>query len=334
MSEIHSNNLWSASGFRPLSLPLWLALPSSLFAAGLMFKRATTPWAQLPDNDYWWNIAGVITESGVALNFAALFRHNNEHIVVIPKLIYAANYWVTSGSNIGLIAYSIAVGALCAGLLLFLATPALKQTPLRLAICAILFPLVMLSTKLTHCYFLGMSGTIWLTADLFVILSLAALARALATKASIWLLLALVAALCGILTYSTAIYALIAILVVSVAALMWRPLRTAWPKPALIAVLVACVFVLAALLIYRSHPQGHPPLSFEPLPLISFVLIYLGNALPLPTRLHPLGGLLLLTAGAVSIWRLAKLGHEKENLFFWTLLFLFGPFNALMTENR
>ena len=167
-----------------------------------------------------------------------------------------------------------------------------------------------------------------------MILSLAALARALATKASIWLVLALVAALCGILTYSTAIYALIAVLVVSVAALMWRPLRAAWPKPTIIAVLVACVFVLAALLIYRSHPQGHPPLSFAPLPLISFVLIYLGNALPLPTRLHPLGGLLLLTAGGVSIWRLVKLGHEKENLFFWTSAFPVWPVQRPYDRNR
>ena len=36
---------------------------------------------------------------------------------------------------------------------------ALLDTPWRLLLCALLFPLVMFSAKLTHSYFLGMSGT-------------------------------------------------------------------------------------------------------------------------------------------------------------------------------
>ena len=83
----------------------------------------------LPDYDYWVNITGLITENGVVLDPEALFRHNNEHIVVIPKLIYLANYLVTSGSNIGLIVYSIFAGAVCAILLLVLARDLLRDAP-------------------------------------------------------------------------------------------------------------------------------------------------------------------------------------------------------------
>src|SRR5689334_152354 len=72
---------------------------ATAFGAGITFHRATTPWAVLPDYDYWVSITGLITERGVTLDLARLFRHNNEHIVVIPKLIYLANYLVTSGSN-------------------------------------------------------------------------------------------------------------------------------------------------------------------------------------------------------------------------------------------
>jgi hypothetical protein len=72
--------------------------------AALTFRRAITPWSSLPDSDYWGNISGIVTEAGVRLGLDTLLRHNNEHIVVIPKLIYAANYLVTSGSNTGLIA--------------------------------------------------------------------------------------------------------------------------------------------------------------------------------------------------------------------------------------
>jgi hypothetical protein len=46
--------------------------------------------------DYWPNITGLITANGLNVTFANLFRHNNEHIIVIPKLIYAANYLLTS----------------------------------------------------------------------------------------------------------------------------------------------------------------------------------------------------------------------------------------------
>lgn len=331
MDQIQIRRLSSASQRREVLVLILLAALSTLFASGLMFKRATTPWARLPDNDYWWNIAGVITEQGVRFDLPALLLHNNEHIVVIPKLIYAVNYLLTSGSNIGLIAYSIVVGAICSGLLVLLSARALIKTPLRLAVCALLFPLIMLSTKLTHSYFLGMSGAIWLTADLFVVLSLAALARAVATKASIWLLLSLVSALLGVLTYSTAVYALLVLLAVSFAALLYPPLERIFPKPTLVATIVVSVLVLTTLLIYRSHPPGHPSLSFDPLQLVLFVLIYLGNALPLPTVLHPIGGLALLCAGAFSLWCLLKLGREEADLLFWTCLFLFGPFNALMT---
>ena len=73
------------------------------------------------------------------LDLANLFRHNNEHIVVIPKLIYAA-YLATSGSNTGLIIYSLAVGIACTGLLLALARDTLRDTPCRLMLCALLFP--------------------------------------------------------------------------------------------------------------------------------------------------------------------------------------------------
>ena len=78
---------------------LSIAALVTAIAAGLTFRRAITPWSSLPDSDYWGNISGLITESGVRLDLANLFRHNNEHIVVLPKLIYAANYLATSGSN-------------------------------------------------------------------------------------------------------------------------------------------------------------------------------------------------------------------------------------------
>jgi hypothetical protein len=36
-------------------------------AAALTLRRAITPWSSLPDSDYWGNISGIVTETGVRL---------------------------------------------------------------------------------------------------------------------------------------------------------------------------------------------------------------------------------------------------------------------------
>ena len=311
--------------------PVFLAIAAlvTAIAAGLTFRRAITPWSSLPDSDYWGNISGLITESGVRLTLANLFRHNNEHIVVIPKLIYAANYLATSGSNTGLIVYSLAVGIVCTGLLLVLARETLLDTPWRLVLCALLFPLVMFSAKLTHSYFLGMSGTIWLTADLFVIVSAAALARAVASKSANWLLVSLAAGVLGVLAYSTAIYMLIVLVIFCLAKLLRPKLPGPDSRPLLLGTLAAALLVLGLGVAFRNAPKAKPDLAFDLVGLVEFVLIYLGNALTTgPLRI--VAGLLILAAGAASIWRLAAERRIEETLL-WVILFFFAPFNALMT---
>jgi len=306
-----------------------LAALAVALAAGIMFRRATTPWASLPDYDYWANIVGVISSDGVRLEPSALFRHNNEHIIVIPKLIYAANYLATSGSNIGLTLYSLMVGALCSILLLYLARNLFTDTPLRFALCAILFPAVMLSPKLVHSYFMGMSGTIWLTADLFVILSAAALARAVATTNSNWLVMSLLAGLLGVLTYSTSIYALVFLLCFCLVLLALPGLRGMLSQSVLIGAATLIIVVLGLLWAYRTSPSGHPPLEFD-LKLIYFVLIYMGNSLPTTSVVRPAAGLIILAVGVICICYLVIQGRAKDILH-WIMLFLFAPFNALMT---
>jgi hypothetical protein len=243
---------------RPRLIAFLTAGLATALGASLTFQRATTPWSVLPDNDYWGNIRGLITENGLALNLESLFRHNNEHIVVIPKLIYAANYLLTGGSNIGLIAYSLFVGAACAVLLLLLARDLLRDTPARWVFCAVLFPLAMFSGKLSHSYYFGMSGAIWLTADLFVIVSAAAMAKAAKMQSTAWLLASLLAALLGLLTYSTAIYSLLVLLVLCGVFLIVPTFRGRIPWPALVGVAAVVVAVLAVWLVYRRHPGGPP----------------------------------------------------------------------------
>jgi hypothetical protein len=314
---------------RPGLIALLFAASAIALGAGLTFRRATTPWSVLPDNDYWGNIRGLINESGLALSLGELFRHNNEHIVVIPKLIYAANYLLTGGSNIGLIIYSLCVGAACAIILLSLAQDLLRDTPARWVFCALLFPLAIFSAKLSHSYYFGMSGTIWLTADMMVILSMAALAKAAKLQSIRWLLASVLAALLGVLTYSTAIYALLVLLVFCGACLLVPRFRNLFPWLLLTAIAVALVALLALLQFYRPHPKGHPPLDFDPIGLAGFVLVYLGSAIS-NGYWQPVMGLAILAAGALAIRRLLAEGRGSD-IFLWVALFFFAPFNALMT---
>jgi hypothetical protein len=314
----------------PVRVVLWaLGAVMTALLAILMFRRATSPMAHLPDNDYWANIRGLLTEDGITLNVSALFSHNNEHIVVIPKLVYVANYVLVSGSNVGLIAYSLAIAAVCVGLLLYQARDLMRDRPWRFLLCALLFPLAMFSPKLAHSYFLGMSGVIWLTANLFVILSAAALARAVSTERPVWLLLSLLAAGLGALTYSTAAYALLVLLICSTILMVAPRWRGAMPVHWLLVTAVLAAAMLTVGLIYRPHPAGHPPLLFELSRLFEFVLLYLGNALATDGLGPPAGGF-ILAAGAISIALLIVQGRAAEKLA-WIELFLFAPFNAFMT---
>ena len=138
----------------------------------------------------------------------------------------------------------------------------------------------MFSAKLTHSYFLGMSGTIWLTADLFVITSAAALARAIATESAAWLLVSLFAGVLGVLAYSTAIYMLIVLVLFCVAKLLRPKLPGPASRPLLLGTLAAALLVLGLGLAFRNAPQAKPDFAFDLPKLVEFVLIYLGNAGP------------------------------------------------------
>ena len=309
-------------------LVTFLAAALSLtLTAGLTFRRATTPWSVLPDNDYWGNIRGLIPEKGVTLDLWSLLHHNNEHVVIIPKLIYMANYLLTSGSNIGLTVYSILAGSVCAAILLLLARDLLHDTPTRWAFCAVLFPLAMFSGKLSHSYYFGMSGAQWLTANIFVIASAAAMAKAAQAESTRWLLASLLAALLGVLSYSTAIYSLLVLLVFCGILLLVPKFRGRFPWPVLVGMAALILLVLTVWLILRPHPQGHPPLDFDPIGLAGFILIYVGSALS-EGYLAPVTGLAFLAVGAIAIYRLLA---DGRGILLWVTLFLFAPFNALMT---
>ena len=309
-----------------------LALLVIALTATLTFRRVTTPWSSLPDYDYWAMIEGLVTANGLELTFSNLFRHNNEHLAVIPKLIYAANYLVTSGSNTELIIVSIVIGAACSALLLYLARHLLRDTPWRLAACAVLFPLAMFSAKLGDDYFRGMGGVVWLTANLFVILSAAALAKAVASGRPTWLFASLLTGLLGMLSSNVAVYSLLVLLVFCLAILFLPRFRSLVPTTSVVIVAALIVIFLGLGFAYRNESSS--PWTLNPFALISYVLTSLGNALTMGIQkiqapMAPLIGFVILAIGALSIYRLTAERRIGDALL-WIMLFFYAPFNALV----
>jgi hypothetical protein len=72
-----------------------------------------------------------------------------------------------------------------------------------------------------------------------------------------------------------------------------------------------------------------PPLNFDPIGLAAFVLTYLGGSVS-NGYWQPVMGLAILGAGALAIRRLLAEGRGYDILL-WVALFLFAPFNSLMT---
>jgi hypothetical protein len=158
---------------------------------------------------------------------------------------------------------------------------------------------------------------------------MAALAEAARSNSVGWLLASLFAALLGILAYSTAIYALLVLLVFCIVYLAVPAFRSRLPWAALAGAAAVALAVLAVLMISRPHPKGHPALDFDPIGLAGFVLVYLGSAIS-NGYWQPIMGLAILGAGVLAIHRLMAEGRGSDILL-WVALFFFAPFNALMT---
>ena len=118
---------------------------------------------------------------------------------------------------------------------------------------------------------------IWLTANLFVILSAAALAKAVASGRPVWLFASLLAGLLGVLSNTVAVYSLLVLLVFCLAILFVPRFRGLVPTTSVITVAALIVIVLGLGFAYRSKSSS--PWTLNPFALIRYVLTCLGNAL-------------------------------------------------------
>ena len=144
---------------------LWRAL--SLGAAALFplyILRLIARASDLQFYDYWWVLQQLFRPDG-SLDLAGLLARRNEHLIVVPKLLYVANVYLTDGKNRPLGVFSLLLAGVCLWLCLRLLPPSARETPGRQALWLLVAAALVFTPQAAHNFTLGMSGVAWLTAN-------------------------------------------------------------------------------------------------------------------------------------------------------------------------
>lgn len=203
---------------------------------------------RLPYNDYWPMLDSMLTADG-GFDASGLFELRNEHPLVVAKVMYWLNLQVTGGSNValGLVVVAIAVAQLAVVVVLARDLgPRWRLAPPLLLVAA---AYLLFARQGAWHFVKSMSGSAWLTANLFSLLAIWAQVRGR------WLLAIAMAAL-ATLSYGTGLLAWPVLLVVGL-------LAGAPPKrllPALGTGVVAFVWLQLQLADLGKSAGDRPPL--------------------------------------------------------------------------
>jgi len=124
--------------------------------------------------DYFEMVPQVVAADGSVI-WSGLFTHQNDHLVALPKVIYLANIWLFSGSNVslGVVVWLLAVlvgVALVWGMRHQLPTSGWNFVIVCWLLAVYLFPL-----QGQHNFRLAMSGASWILANVFAVAAVALL---------------------------------------------------------------------------------------------------------------------------------------------------------------
>ena len=170
--------------------------------------------------DYWIMLPDITTKSG-GLDVGGLFVFQNEHPVVVAKLIYWLNIRLFAGSNIalGLIDIALVVGQLVI-IALMLRRSAFDR--LQALIVLVVASVLLFNLVGTWNFVKAMSGTAWLSANLFALAAVYLRGR----DHRVW---AGAAAVLTSISYGTGIAIWPALIVMGASRRPWRDAWREWP---------------------------------------------------------------------------------------------------------
>jgi hypothetical protein len=296
-------------------------------AAALLWASLVPSMGRLQSNDYYGIVGQVVDgERFTSDPLRWLLVKSNEHTVVLPTLIYAANVGLDGGDNRALSALSL-LFLLALGCVLWSLLPAgLRAGRPGGPTWGLVLAGMVFTPAAAHSIVLGFSGTIWFLSNLFAALAAHRLAACAAERSGVAFAAVLAAAGLGTLSYSTNLSLWPALLVGAV--LLRLPLR----RLAVLAGGGALAFVFAALT-YTRPLQHAAPVVADPVAVGKFFAVYLGAPLATDPRLAGLLGIAGLLAGGALLASvvLRRDPAETRAVAPWVVLQLYAVGNALGT---
>jgi hypothetical protein len=122
-------------------------------------------------NDYWDILPRVANPDG-SFNTHGLFTYQNEHPVAVASIVYWLNARLTGGSNVALGTFVVALVAAQVAVLVWALPRQISSVPVRRALFTMAAAALLFAPRGAHNFILAMSGTAWLTANLFAVLTI------------------------------------------------------------------------------------------------------------------------------------------------------------------
>ncbi|MUL36690.1 hypothetical protein [Gloeocapsopsis dulcis] len=227
-----------------------------------------TQSGEISTDDYWYIISHFYSTNGFSSQPTDWLVRSNEHLVLIPAIIYALNIIVTKGSNIGLSSIALLFALGQAILLATLLPDNLRRSRSLFVVVLLCISIFCFTPAAAQNWMRGFSGVAWIGANLFVTAAIFCLTKLVHSQKIFWAISSLLFAVLGSLTYSTAI-AVFPVLCLAV--LLTRlPLRIV-----LLYVSGAIAVCTIYILTYRT-PDYHRPLSPNASDIFTFIPTYLG----------------------------------------------------------
>jgi len=300
----------------------------AIFIPALIILYVVLHTGILPDNDYWGILGQILTNEGFTHSFSSWLSRANEHIVVIPKVIFALNILLTHGNNtsLSLITWSIALVQVL--LLITIIPPEIWNSRIKGTLLLLIISMFIFTPKAMHNWTLGMSGIMWITANLFIVASVISIYRFYASKQIGWLLGSLIAGLVSSFCYSTSLALWPALLIGGVL------LRFKMHHLILIALTTIIAYIF--FIIGYVHPSHHPGAEKSIWQIILFMLNFLGGIFISGHDYRRFGKILALLGIMLSVL-VVWLDEQKDNDKYrkeyipWVMLQIYAICNALLS---
>ncbi len=291
--------------------------------ASLIFYYALNAGA-LADNDYWGFITDILLiDGGFSSNLNDWVTRSNEHFVILPKLVYAANLILTGGNNVGLSLFAWLM-AMLQVIVLYRFIPLNKKQP-TLFIALLFFVAVFIfNPRQAHNWILGMSGVAWISANFFSIYALTSLHSYAQTEQKTDFLKTIVLSLCAIATYSTSL-ALFPTLIIAVFLLEVK-------RKDQLFITVFSVTILVFYFATYSTPSYHPSIERSVITLGTYFIAFMGALFSVQLTAALIFGFLGLASSLFFIYCIyQQKTHWKVSLP-WIFIQLFACGNAAMAS--